>query len=291
MRAVQSDGSTRHAAQRSDAAVPHPRRTDRNSARNTGYSSEYAHLTPMLVEHAGLDPADPRRRALRELLVAGYLPVAHHIARRFAYRGEPLDDLTQVASIGLMAAIDRFSAEFGTDFLAFAIPTIQGEVRRHFRDRAWSMRVPRRLKDLHVSINAAVSELSQRLNHAPRPSDIAALLGISLDDVLEGLQAALAYRASSLDEQLAPQPDGGATLGDKLGELDPKVELVEDQQALRPLLDQLPERERIILMLRFYGDMTQTQIAVQLNISQMHVSRLLAKTLTLLREQLLAEGL
>ena len=281
MQAVQS-GPTRHTAQRPDAAVPRPRRS-------TGTSSEYAHLTLMLIEHANLDPTDPRRRALRELLVAGYLPVAQHIARRFAHRGEPLEDLTQVASIGLISAIDRYSPEFGTDFLAFAIPTIQGEVRRHFRDRAWSMRVPRRLKDIHVSINASISELSQRLNHAPRPSEIAALLGISIDEVLEGLQAASAYRAASLDEQLAPEPDGGTTLGDKLGELDPSLEFVENQRALRPLLDQLPPRERTILMLRFYGDMTQTQIAARLNISQMHVSRLLAATLTRLREQLLAD--
>ena len=246
----------------------------------------YAHLVPLLVEHASLPTSDPRRYELRAELVDGYLPVARHIARRFAHRGEPLDDLVQVASLGLLFAIDRFNPELGRDFLAFAIPTIQGEVRRHFRDRSWSMRVPRRLKDLHVSINAAVSELSQRRGRAPRPSEIAELLGIPIAEVLEGLQASSAYRASSLDEELSHEPEGGSNLGDRLGALDPDLEFVEDQHALRPLLNALPERERTILMLRFYGNMTQTEIAGRLGISQMHVSRLLAKTLAGLREQL-----
>jgi RNA polymerase sigma-B factor len=248
--------------------------------------SAYAHLIPLLVEHASVPTSDPRRYELRAELVDGYLPVARHIARRFAHRGEPLDDLVQVASLGLLFAIDRFNPELGKDFLAFAIPTIQGEVRRHFRDRSWSMRVPRRLKDLHVSINAAVSELSQRRGRAPRPSEIAELLGIPIAEVLEGLQASSAYRASSLDEELSHEPEGGSNLGDQLGALDPDLEFVEDQHALRPLLNALPERERTILMLRFYGNMTQTEIAGRLGISQMHVSRLLAKTLAGLREQL-----
>jgi len=246
----------------------------------------YAHLIPLLVEHASLPTSDPRRYELRAELVDGYLPVARHIARRFAHRGEPLDDLVQVASLGLLFAIDRFNPELGKDFLAFAIPTVQGEVRRHFRDRGWSMRVPRRLKDLHVSINAAVSELSQRRGRAPRPSEIAELLGIPVADVLEGLQASSAYRASSLDEELSREPERGSSLGDQLGALDPDLEFVEDQHALRPLLNALAERERTILMLRFYGNMTQTEIAGRLGISQMHVSRLLAKTLAGLREQL-----
>ncbi|HEX4359479.1 MAG TPA: SigB/SigF/SigG family RNA polymerase sigma factor [Pseudonocardia sp.] len=249
-------------------------------------NAEYAHLEPLLAEFAGLEPTDPRRHELRDQLVQGYLPVAEHIALRFAHRGEPLDDLTQVASLGLLFAVDRFRPEFGRDFLAFAIPTIQGEVRRHFRDRSWSMRVPRRLKDLHVSINAAVAELSQRLNHSPRPSEIANLLGISVEEVLEGLEASYAYRASSLDKELSPRSDGGTNLGEQLGALDPGMEFVEDQHTLQPLLNELPERERTILMLRFYGNLSQTQIAARMNISQMHVSRLLAKTLGRLRDQM-----
>jgi RNA polymerase sigma-B factor len=248
--------------------------------------AEYAHLIPLLAEHAALAPADPRRYQLRDELVSGYLPVARHIARRFVNRGEPLDDLIQVATLGLIFAIDRFRPDIGSDFLAFAVPTMQGEVRRYFRDRGWSMRVSRRLKDLHVSINAATAELSQRFGHAPRPSEIAELLDISLAEVLEGLEASGAYRACSLDEQLSVDADGGTSVGDKLGELDPELEFVEDQHALRPLLEALPERERGILMMRFYGNMTQTQIAARVGISQMHVSRLLAQTLTQLRTQL-----
>jgi len=265
----------------SDTCVT-PQTTVGEPARTT----EYAHLEPLLAEYAGLEPGTSRHQELRDQLVQGYLPVAEHIALRFAHRGEPLDDLTQVASLGLLFAVDRFRPEFGRDFLAFAIPTIQGEVRRHFRDRSWSMRVPRRLKDLHVSIRAAVGELSQRLNHSPRPSEIAALLGISVEEVLEGLEASYAYRASSLDKELSPRSDGGSNLGEQLGALDPGIEFVEDQHTLQPLLNSLPERERTILMLRFYGNMSQTQIAARLGISQMHVSRLLAKTLAQLREQL-----
>jgi RNA polymerase sigma-B factor len=250
--------------------------------------TEYDHLVPLLHEHAALPTPDPRRRRLRDQLVTGYLPVAQHIAQRFANRGEPLDDLIQVATVGLIAAVDRFQPDLGHSFLSFAVPTIRGEIRRHFRDRGWSMRVPRRLKDMHVAINAAVAELSHQLGRAPRPSDIARLLDVPLEDVVTGLAAAHAYRATSLDEQL-PSNDGdasGGSLGDQLGALDPAIEFVEDQNALRPLLARLAERERTILLLRFYGNMTQTEIAERIGISQMHVSRLLSQTLSWLRGQL-----
>jgi RNA polymerase sigma-B factor len=260
-------------------------------AAGDGYvpDTRYEHLGPVLVEHASLARSDPRRKQLRDQLLCGYLPVARHIAQRFARRGEPLEDLAQVASLGLLFAIDRFEPRFGRDFLAFAVPTIQGEVRRHFRDRTWSVRVPRRLKDLHVSINAAVSELSQRLNHAPRPSEIADLLGITVEEVLEGLQASDAHTASSLDQELTDETGSGQDLAARLGAPDPNLEFLEQQHALRPLLDNLPERERTILIFRFYGEMTQTQIAERLGISQMHVSRLLTKTLSHLREELQRE--
>jgi len=250
--------------------------------------TEYAHLVPLLSEFAELEPDDPRREALRDELVEGYLPVARHIARRFSNRGEPMDDLVQVATVGLINAVDRFQPDRGSDFFSFAVPTISGEVRRHFRDQGWSMRVPRRLKDLHVSINAAVSELSQGLGRAPRPSEIAARLDVPVADVLEGLEAAQAYRSSSLDEMLTSE-EGGATLGDLLGEADAELERVEYQQALEPLLGELPDRERTIVMLRFFGNLTQTQIADRVGISQMHVSRLLAQTLVKLRQRLEAE--
>ncbi|HEX4250118.1 MAG TPA: SigB/SigF/SigG family RNA polymerase sigma factor [Pseudonocardia sp.] len=242
-------------------------------------------MVPLLTEYAALDPKDPGRESLRDQLVTGYLPVAQHIARRFAHRGEPLDDLVQVATVGLINAVDRFEPDRGTDFFSFAVPTISGEVRRHFRDQGWSMRVPRRLKDLHVSINSAIAELSQSLGRAPRPSELADKLALPTNEVLEGLAAGQAYRGSSLDEILSGD-QSGTTLGDLLGEADAELERVDYQQSLQPLLAELPERERTIVMLRFFGNLTQTQIADRVGVSQMHVSRLLAQTLTRLRERL-----
>lgn len=246
---------------------------------------EYDHLTPLLAEYSALEPDDPRREPLRDRLVTGYLPVAQHIARRFAHRGEPLDDLTQVATVGLINAIDRFDPGKGGEFFSFAVPTISGEVRRHFRDQSWSMRVPRRLKDMHVSINGAVSELSQTLGRAPRPTEIAERLDLPVNEVLEGLEAAEAYRSSSLDEMLSSE-DGSATVGELVGEADDELDRVDYREALRPLLAELAPRERTIVMLRFFGNLTQTQIANEVGISQMHVSRLLAQTLTRLRDRL-----
>ena len=246
---------------------------------------EYAHLTPLLEEYSGLEPDDPRREQLRDRLVTGYLPVAQHIARRFNHRGEPLDDLVQVATVGLINAIDRFDPEKGGEFFSFAVPTISGEVRRHFRDQSWSMRVPRRLKDMHVSINGAVSELSQPLGRAPKPSEIAEYLDVPVSEVLEGLEAAEAYRSSSLDEMLSSE-DGSATVGELVGDADAELDRVDYRESLRPLLADLAPRERTIVMLRFFGNRTQTQIASEVGISQMHVSRLLAQTLSRLRNRL-----
>jgi RNA polymerase sigma-B factor len=246
----------------------------------------YRELMALLVEYAQLQACDPSRRELRDELVRGYLPLARHIAQRYAHRGESLEDLTQVATLGLILAIERFSVEIGQDFLAFAIPTIQGEVRRYFRDQGWAMRVPRRLKELRMLINAAVSELSQQLGRAPRPSEIAQRLDLAEDEVLAGFEAGWAYRPRSLDEPVPTDPEGSEPIGEQLGETDPGLEFVEDHAAVVPLLDALPERERTILMLRFSADMTQTQIAARMGLSQMHVSRLLAQTLGLLRRQL-----
>jgi RNA polymerase sigma-B factor len=255
-------------------AVPDPR------------DAEYAHLVPLLHEHAGLAAGDPRRGTLRDRLITGYLPVAQHLARRFVHRGVPLEDLIQVATLGLINAVDRFDPAFGREFLAYAIPTIQGELRRYFRDHSWSMRVPRRLKDLHVSINRVTEELAQGLGRAPRPSEIASRLGISLDEVLEGLEATASYASQSLDEVLTEGEDK-ATLANLLGTNDTGLELVEVHHTLAPLLETLPARERTILVLRFFENMTQSKIAAQLGISQMHVSRLLTQTLATLRERVL----
>lgn len=243
---------------------------------------DYHHLQSLLGRYTSTSPDDPDRRDLRDRLVAGYLPVARNIARRYAHRGEPLEDLEQVASLGLVNALERYEPERGHSFLGYAIPTITGEVRRHFRDRTWSMRVPRRLKDRHVAVNRSVVELTQQLNRAPRPSDIATSLKITIDEVLEALQAANAYRAESLNEVLSADANG-ATVQDIRGSADLDVERFIDSHALAPHLAALPPRELNILIMRFYGDMTQSQIAARMGISQMHVSRLLARTLTDLR--------
>jgi RNA polymerase sigma-B factor len=246
---------------------------------------EYAHLVPLQRRYAELAPDDPERSRLREQLINGYLPVAEHIARRFAGRGEPLDDLMQVATVGLINAVDRFEPDRGSDFFSFAVPTITGEVRRYFRDHGWATRVPRRLKDLHIAIRSTLADLSQQLGRAPRPSEIADRLGLPVSEVIEGLQAGEAYRSSSLDEMLG-SGEGKATLGEFIGGLDSELSLIDDREALRPLLAQLPPRERTIIALRFFRQLTQTQIAEQVGISQMHVSRVLRQTLAYLQEQM-----
>jgi RNA polymerase sigma-B factor len=259
--------------------------TTANGQERRGSRGEYDHLMPLLTEHASLPQGDPRRTRLRDELVRGHLPVAQHIARRFSRRGEPEEDLEQVATLGLINAVDRYDPARGTDFLSYAVPTITGEVRRHFRDQAWSMRVPRRLKDLNVTLSSAMSQMSQTLGRAPTAAELATHLDLPKEDVLEALEASQAYRSGSLDEMLVDDPDSG-TVSDLLGEADAALDKVEYQQSLAPLLAQLAPRERTIIMLRFFKNMTQSQIATEVGISQMHVSRLLAKTLAQLRDGL-----
>ncbi|WP_167176893.1 SigB/SigF/SigG family RNA polymerase sigma factor [Saccharomonospora amisosensis] len=248
-------------------------------------SDDYDHLTPLFEEFVSLEEGDPRRAELRDQLVTGHLPLAEHIAQRFSGRGVAKEDLVQVARVGLINAVDRFDPRRGSDFLSFAVPTVMGEVRRHFRDTGWVIRVPRRLKELHLSINNASTHLSQRLGRAPTPSEIATHLGLSPDEVYEGLEAGNAYHSMSLDEVLSADTENLA-LGDTLGEEDAALAGVENHETLQPLVKDLPERERTILALRFVHNMTQTQIAERIGISQMHVSRLLARTLKKLREGL-----
>jgi RNA polymerase sigma-B factor len=251
-------------------------------------ATDYQHLTPLFSELAELDPNHPKRAVLRERLVAAHLPLARNIARRFSHRGEPQDDLDQVATVGLINAVDRFEPGRGSDFLSFAIPTITGEVRRHFRDHAWAVRVPRRLKDLHVRLGSAISELSQRHGRAPTATELAEHLDLPREQVLEGLEAAGAYRSSSLDSLLdADRP--GASLEDVVGVADAELDRVEYRTTLAPLLGRLPERERTILKLRFFAGLPQSQIAQQVGLSQMHVSRLLSRTLARLRHELRGE--
>nr|WP_207630821.1 MULTISPECIES: RNA polymerase sigma factor SigF [unclassified Actinopolyspora] len=241
-------------------------------------------MAPLFVEFAGLEKTDRRYAELRDRLVTEHLPIAQHIARRFSNRGEAQEDLIQVATLGLINAVDRFDPQRGVDFLSYAVPTIMGEVRRHFRDTGWTVRVPRRLQERHLSISSAISTLSQSLGRAPTPSEIAGHLGISRDEVHQGLEAGNAYRSSSLDELLSDTDE--IPLGDAIGSSDAELDEVENRAAIRPLLEELGERERRIVVLRFFKSMTQTQIAEQIGISQMHVSRLLARTLSWLRERI-----
>ena len=189
----------------------------------------YAHLTPLFKELVDLDPDSPRRAEVRDELIAGYLPVARHIARRFAGRGEPEEDLVQAGTIGLIGAVDRFDPGRGLDFLSFAVPTITGEIRRHFRDRTWPLHVPRRLKDIQVRMNTAIGPLTQELGRAPRPSEIARRLDVPVEDVLDGLGAHRAYRNESLDRTTG---EGGVPLSDHIGTTDYEMEDVEYRETL-----------------------------------------------------------
>lgn len=230
---------------------------------------------------------DAERGDLRDRLVEMHLPLVEHLARRFRDRGEPLDDLVQVGTIGLIKSVDRFDLERGVEFSTYATPTIIGEIKRHFRDKGWAIRVPRRLQELRLSLAQATSELSQRNGRSPTVAELAEFVGVEPEEVLEGLESAGAYTTLSLDA-----PDAGLDappVGHGIGIEDSALLGVEHREALRPLLEQLPVREQRILVLRFYREMTQSQIAEQLGISQMHVSRLLAKTLTQMRESLATE--
>lgn len=251
-----------------------------------GERGEDAHLVRLHHRYADLTGEDPERQRLRDQLITGYLSLAEHLARRFANRGEPLEDLVQVATVGLIHAVDRFEPARGGNFLSFALPTITGEIRRYFRDHGWSARVPRRLKDLHVTLRDAQTELSQQLGRAPRPSEIAQRLALPTAEVIEGLQAGEAYQTSSLDEILSSASGSTTTLGELLGDLDADLDIIEDREALRPLLAKLSSRDRTILALRFFRGLTQTQIAEQVGMSQMHVSRILRQALAFLQEKM-----
>ncbi|MDH6116396.1 RNA polymerase sigma factor SigF [Kitasatospora sp. GAS206B] len=241
----------------------------------------------LFVRLAALPEGSTERVELRNQLVRMHIPLVEHLARRFRNRGEPLDDLTQVATIGLIKSVDRFDHERGVEFSTYATPTIVGEIKRHFRDKGWAVRVPRRLQELRLSLTTATSELSQRHGRSPTVHELAEHLGISEEDVLEGLESANAYSTLSLD--VPDSDDESPAVADTLGATDEALEGVEYRESLKPLLAQLPQREQKILVLRFFRNMTQSQIAAEVGISQMHVSRLLARTLAQLRDKLLVE--
>ncbi|KQR97774.1 RNA polymerase subunit sigma [Williamsia sp. Leaf354] len=256
---------------------PEPRRARRDD--------DYTDVAARLAALAELDRSSTEFVCARIDVISRCLPLADNIARRYGGRGEAFDDLVQVARLGLVNAVDRFDPTRGSDFLAFAVPTVMGEVRRHFRDATWSLRVPRRTKESYLQIAKVSDAMLQRLGRSPRPSEIAAEMDLDLDAVVDGLVAHSAYHAGSLDAEIT----GDAStmrLQDTLGDLDARMGAVEHAATLRPALARLTVRERQIVGLRFFGSMSQSQIAARVGISQMHVSRILSTTLATLRADL-----
>jgi RNA polymerase sigma-B factor len=233
-----------------------------------------------LLDDPGTTEAD--RAAAREDLVRLHLPLVEHCARRFRNRGEPFEDLVQVGTIGLIKSVDRFEADRGVEFSTYATPTIIGEIKRYFRDKGWAIRVPRRLQELRMQIVTSTAELTQTLGRSPTPRELAERIGCSVEEIIEGMESSNAYSTLSLDATDAGEETGGSML-DALGVDDPDLEHVEVRESIKPMLDQLDPREKRILVLRFFKNMTQTQIAEEIGISQMHVSRLLTRTLDQMR--------
>ncbi len=227
--------------------------------------------------------ATTRDPSLRDELIASHMGLAEYLARRFTNRGEPLDDLVQVAALGLLKAVDRFDPERGLEFSTYATPTIVGELKRHFRDKGWAVRVPRRVQELHLRLGSVVSMLSQELGRSPTIGEIAQAAAVSEEEVLEAIEAGHAYRFTSLDAPSGNEDE--MTLSAELGAEDQGLIDSEHRVTLSPLIAQFPPRERMILHLRFFEGMTQSEIAGRLGISQMHVSRLLARALAQLRSQ------
>ena len=225
--------------------------------------------------------AETRDEDLRAELVEEHLGLAEHLARRFTHRGEPFDDLVQVSSLGLIKSVDRFDPGRGVEFGAFATKTIVGELKRHFRDKGWAIRAPRRVQELYLDLGHAVSSLSQELRRAPTITELAHETSASEDEVIEALEAGRAYRSTSLDEAAEP---GDEALSARLGSEDRKFGDAEWRVVLLPHLATLPPRDRAILRHRFVEGLTQTEIAARVGISQMHVSRLLTRSLMILRE-------
>jgi RNA polymerase sigma-B factor len=228
--------------------------------------------------------SDEEKLKYREPLVEQFIGLVEFLARRFRNRGEPLEDLVQVGTIGLLKAIDRFDLDREVEFSTYATPTIVGELKRHFRDKGWAVRVPRRLQELHLELTKVVGHLGHDLGRAPTVAEIAKAASITEEEVLEGLEIAQAYNFTSLDAPIDTDDGGSTSFADQLGEDDEHLENLEYRASLAPEMAKLPERDRTILYLRFFKGLTQSEIADKLGISQMHVSRLLNRTLSTLRE-------
>jgi len=244
-----------------------------------------AELADLFARLHTLPPGDAKRTELRNQIVEQCLPAAERLARRFGGIGEPTKDLVQVASLGLVKAVDGFDPSRGIEFATYATPTIVGELKRYFRDRSWGIRLPRRLQELRLAVNKGREELTQRLGRSPTVEDLAAHLMVTEEQIIEVLGAGQAYRPVSLDSPVALDDDD-LSLSDTVGADDPEFGQVDYRESLGVLLARLPEREQKIISLRFYGNLTQVEIAKKVGLSQMHVSRLLRQSLDFLKQGL-----
>ena len=223
--------------------------------------------------------SDEQRAATRDALVETHLPLVRHLARRYAERGEPMEDVIQAGTIGLIQAVDRFEPDRGVAFSTYAVPTVVGAIRRHFRDATWSVKVPRRVQELREKIDAAHDSLTQDLGRSPTVAEIAERASVDAQDVLDSLELSRVREMTQID---AVAPDG-APLADRIGDLDASLAGVDDAETVKKLLDSLPEQERIVVKMRFFDGMSQSEIASKVGVSQMQVSRLLSRSLAKLR--------
>ncbi|MFF4019011.1 RNA polymerase sigma factor SigF [Streptomyces sp. NPDC001843] len=260
-----------------------------NRARTKHHPHDDAPDTADAFRRLAALPPCAERDALRDEIVEAWLPMAERLAGRFRNRGESYEDLRQVASLGLVKAVDRYDPELGNAFESYAVPTVTGEIKRHFRDHMWTLHVPRRVQDLRNRVRFACQDLSQTIvGRRPTVAEIARHANMSEDDVRAGLEALESFTALSLDAEI-PGSDDGYSLSDALGAPDPALDTVVDREAVKLRLAALPERERAILYMRFFDDMTQSRIAEQMGISQMHVSRLISRCCERLREQVMRD--
>jgi RNA polymerase sigma-B factor len=228
-------------------------------------------------------------KVAREELITRYLPLVRSLARRFMSRGQPLEDLIQVGSIGLIKAIDRFDLDRGVELSTYATPTILGEIKRYFRDKGWAVKVPRALQDLNVKLNRVVEHMTVDLQRSPTIAELAAATQVSEEEVVEALESGRAYTSVSIFSGGASEDEESMELLDCLGQEEPAYDLFEQRRVLAPAMERLDPRERLILHLRFFEGMTQTQVAARIGISQMHVSRLIRKSIDSLRETMVEQ--
>jgi RNA polymerase sigma-B factor len=247
--------------------------------RDTNVRPERERTRELFVQYA-----ETRSEDVRNELVVAYLNLVRFLALKFANRGEPLDDLVQVGTVGLLKAIDRFEPERGIEFTTYATPTIVGEIKRYFRDKGWAVKVPRRLQELNLSVNRTSEKMAVEMGRSPTLSELAERLSATTEEILEAQELGQAYTLLSLDSEVAGDGERKSqTLADTVGVVDSGLELLEDRANLERAFHVLSGRERVIIYMRFYESVSQTEIAKRLNVSQMHVSRLQAKALEKLR--------